>query len=116
LDDLGAKLPEVREKLEKSPHVFALFLSPTGYGLKPVLRVRADASCHKGSFRAVEKHVYELCGVQVDQKCKDSARLCFMSHDPELYVNENAIELEPLPEPGNCRRIFRYGSASPHNC
>jgi hypothetical protein len=28
-DNLGDKLPEIRKKLEASPHVFAIFLSPT---------------------------------------------------------------------------------------
>src|SRR5438067_4448455 len=52
LDSLGARLREVRKKLEASPHVVAVFLSPTGDGLKAVFRVSADASKHAGSFRA----------------------------------------------------------------
>ncbi len=99
LDSLGDKLPEVREKLEASPYVVAVFLSPSGDGLKGVFRVPADASKHAGSFRAAEKHVRDLTGINIDQACKDPARLCFLSYDPEIYVNENAIELAPLPEP-----------------
>jgi hypothetical protein len=110
LDSLGAHLREVRKKLAAaSPHVVAVFLSPTGDGLKAVFRVPADASKHAGSFRAVEKHVRDLTGVQVDQACKDPARLCFMSHDPEIYVNENAREIEPLPEPEKSRFIKNNG-------
>lgn len=98
-DDLGDKLPLVRKKLEKSPHVFAFFLSPSGNGLKAFFRVPADASKHPGSFRAVEKHVRDLCGVQIDESCKDISRLCFMSYDPGLYVNATAREIASLPEP-----------------
>jgi hypothetical protein len=43
LDNLGKRLTEVRAKLAKSPYLFALFTSPTGNGLKAVLRVPADA-------------------------------------------------------------------------
>jgi hypothetical protein len=57
LDSLGERLPFVRETLQASPHVFALFLSPTGDGLKAILRAPAGASNHAGNFRAVEKHV-----------------------------------------------------------
>ena len=64
-----------------------------------MFRVPADASKHAGSYRAVEKHVRELTGVQIDQSGKDIGRLCFMSYDPELYHNPHATELEPLPEP-----------------
>ena len=99
LDELGQELSRVREQLQTSPRLYALFLSPSGNGLKAVFRVRADASKHAGSYRAVEKHVRELTGVQIDQSGKDVSRLCFLSHDPEIYVNENAQELEPLPEP-----------------
>ncbi|MFZ3374804.1 MAG: BT4734/BF3469 family protein, partial [Chthoniobacterales bacterium] len=96
LDDLGEQLPEVWEKLKSSPHLWAMFRSPTGDGLKCVFRVRADAAKHKQSFRAVEEHVHALAGTQVDQACSDVARLCFFSYDPETFVNEAAIELQPL--------------------
>jgi Protein of unknown function (DUF3987)/BT4734-like, N-terminal domain len=98
LDSLG-ELVRIREKLKTSCHLGALYVSPTGHGLKAVFRVPADASKHAASFRAVEQHVRELTGVQIDQACKEPARLCFMSFDPELYHNPNATELEPLPEP-----------------
>ena len=78
LDELGEKLPSVREQLQTSPHLFALFLSPSGNGLKAVFRVPADASKHAGSYRAVEKHVRELTGVQIDESGKDIGRLCFL--------------------------------------
>jgi len=99
IDLLGERLPEVRKKLEASPHVAVAFRSPTGDGLKIWFRVAADAARHEGSFRAIQKHVRELTGVEIDEKSKDLARLCFMSHDPEIYVNENATEIVPLFEP-----------------
>lgn len=79
LDDLGDKLPDIRKKLEASPYVFAFFLSPSGNGLKVVIRVPADASKHAGSFRAAEAHVKQLTGLQIDESGKDVSRLCFMS-------------------------------------
>lgn len=99
LDDLGERVAEVRTKLQKSPHLYAAFLSPTGDGLKVVFRVPTDASKHLASFRAVEKHVRELTNIQIDQACKDVARLCFVSYDPDCYFNPDACEIEPLPEP-----------------
>jgi hypothetical protein len=99
LDSLDGSLPEVREKLSRSPHVWALFTSPGGNGIKAVVRVPADAAKHAGSFRAVEQHVRELTSVQIDQACRDPARLCFLSVDPGVYHNPDAREIEPLPEP-----------------
>ncbi len=113
LDGLGDKLPEVRDKLTKSPYAWSVFLSPSGEGLKAVFKVPADAAKHAGSFRAVQKHVHDLTGVGVDERCKDVARLCFLSYDPEIYVNEDAAEIEPLPEPEKPKPIAVNGELPP---
>jgi P4 family phage/plasmid primase-like protien len=81
-----------------SPSLWALFASPTGDGLKCVFRVIDDAGKHKASFHAVEQHVRQLTGVQLDESCSNVARLCFLSHDPDAYLNDKAIELPPLIE------------------
>jgi hypothetical protein len=100
LDDLGSEaLKAVRPELLTSPYLWALFRSPTGKGLKAIFRVSADRLKHLASFRAVEKHVRDLTGIQIDQSCKDLARLCFVSYDPDCYHNPDAREIEPLPEP-----------------
>jgi VirE-like protein len=109
LDSIGARLAQVREKLKTSPHLFASFISPSGDGLKAVFRVPADSSKHAGSFRAVKREVFRLSGTGVDESAKDMARLCFLSHDPELYINEDATELEPLPEPEPTKVIEEIG-------
>jgi len=106
LDELGSELSRVREQLQTSPDLFALFLSPTGRGLKPVFLVPADASKHAAGFRAVEAHVKQLTGLQIDESCKDVSRLCFMSYDPDLYHDPLATELEPLPEPEKPKTAF----------
>ena len=105
LDALGERVAEVRTKLLSSQHLWALFISPTGDGLKCVFRVPADAEKHEASFRAVERHVRELTGVQVDQKCSDVTRLCFLSHDSDGYLNKEAIELQPLKEIEKSKRV-----------
>jgi hypothetical protein len=109
LDGLNGSLPDARQKLLGSPHAWGVFTSPSGDGLKVVFRVPRDAAKHTGSFRAVEKHVRDLTGVQIDEACKDTARLCFLPYDPELYHNPNATEIEPLPEPERPTRLSSNG-------
>lgn len=87
LDDLGKRISEVRAKLITSPHLFAQFNSPTGTGLKALFRVTADAKKHPSSFRAVEEHIRVLIGIKIDGACKDVSRLCFVSYDPDLWIN-----------------------------
>lgn len=98
LDNLGQRLAEVRGKLATSPHLFALFTSPTGTGLKVVFAVPAEVALHAASFRAIEQHVRDLTGESVDPSCKDLGRLCFVSYDPDAVLNTSAAELRPLSE------------------
>jgi hypothetical protein len=53
LDSLGADLFTVRVSLRLSPHLSAMFLSPSGDGLNVCFAVFGDASRHGDSFRAV---------------------------------------------------------------
>ena len=93
LDHLGDTLNDVRVKLLDSRHLLTVFLSPSGDGLKAAFRVPADAARHAASWRAVREHVLELTGVEIDEKCKDVGRPCFLSHDPDVSVNDAAVEL-----------------------
>ena len=99
LDKLNGELQNARKKLLGSPFLWALFTSPSGEGLKAVFRVPADGTQHRGSYRAVEQHVKQLTGIQIDEACKDPARLCFVSSDPDAYHNPDAQELMHLREP-----------------
>ena len=105
LDKLNGQLRDARARLCGSPYLWGLFTSPSGDGLKAVFRVPPDGDKHRESFRAVERHVKEYTGVQIDQSCKDVARLCFVSYDPDAYHNPQAVEIEPLPEPEKPKAI-----------
>ena len=113
LDDLGENLQDVRAKLQKSPYLWALFVSPTGEGLKAIFRVPANGSKHLASFRGVERHVLDLTGIQIDQACKDVARMCFVSYDHDAYSNSNACELAPLQELRKPQRADAPVSSTP---
>jgi Protein of unknown function (DUF3987)/VirE N-terminal domain len=99
LDNLGGRFADVRTALRRSPYIRAMFASPSGDGLKAVFRVPAEVGKHLASFRAIQQHIRELTGKEIDESGKDVARLCFMSHDPDIDINWNAKEIEPLPEP-----------------
>lgn len=94
LDLLRDRLPEIRATLRDDPHVYALFVSPTGEGLKAIYRVPvcSNAAEYKTAFAAVSSRVEDLTGVEID-KLEDFTRLCFASHDPDACLNPNAVEL-----------------------
>ena len=87
----------VREKMRRDSHVAAYFVSPSGCGLKAVVRIRPSLDSHLASWEAVAKRFRELYGLEVDKSTKDPLRLCFMSYDPDLWIRaEPAEELQPL--------------------
>jgi hypothetical protein len=110
LDGLGAGLPEVRSKLTASRCLQAVFGSPTLTGLKALFRVPADAEKHKSSFSNVRAHVKELTGRDIDEACSDVTRLCFVSYDPDLWINP--AEPEQL---GECTQSPKNTTAQERN-
>src|ERR1051326_7013928 len=88
LDKTGERLDEMRQRLKSDKHVAFGFVSPGGEGLK--LGVVIDGSRHLESFHVVEAYFLDRYNVPIDKKCKDTLRLCFVSYDPELWVNPDA--------------------------
>jgi len=83
-----------RERLMRDPHTFALFASPSGGGLKVLVRVPADPALHRHHFAELVEH---YASPYLDKSGSDPARACFLSHDPELYVNDEATVFAPPP-------------------
>jgi hypothetical protein len=84
------KSKHTKEELKKLPYIFATIISPSG-GLKVVSRIPVvkDDLEYKKYWLALEKE-FSKYSVANDKGCKDVSRLCFLSHDPEMYVNYNA--------------------------
>jgi hypothetical protein len=81
------------------PHTMALFISPSGNGLKVFVQTQATAVTHKDTFLKVQAYYEQLTGLSIDKSGKDFTRLCFMSLDPDLYHNPNSQvfqDLEPI--------------------
>ena len=77
-----------RDMFEKSKYVFAVFVSPSGNGLKVLVKIPADASKHKSYFNALGKFFNNS---HFDTTSKNVSRVCYESYDPSIYVNENSV-------------------------
>jgi len=89
------KIDAVRRDLGGHPSVAFVFLSPSGNGIKAGLCIEGagDPARHKLAFRMAEKIISDLTGLKMDPATKDVQRLCFVSYDPDLYVNHNPTML-----------------------
>ena len=73
--------------------LYAIWQSPSGRGLKGLLRIldkfiHGDANFKK-AFQQVDAYFSKL-GVTIDPTCKDIRRLCFVCSDPDIYINTAA--------------------------
>ena len=69
------------------PYTFICFISPSGNGLKVFIEVNTGAEHHDTAYQQVMEYYQDATGLIADVKCKDITRLCFVSHDPQLYKN-----------------------------
>lgn len=83
-----------RARLQADTLTFALFTSPSGNGFKVLVRVATDKACHRQTFIAL---VERMASPYLDKSGSDPARACFLSWDPEVYVNEGAEVFTPPP-------------------
>lgn len=80
--------------INECTYTFASFISPSGEGIKVFIKVNTNAEQHTTTYNQVANFYRNLSGYDFDPKCKDITRLCFVSYDPELFINENATIFE----------------------
>jgi hypothetical protein len=94
--------PEIYIKLvAANPYTYACFKSPSGKGFKVIVKVSSEAQYHDQAFKQVCEYYENLLNLKADGRCKDISRLCFMSYDPDAYINEDAktFVVHTIPQP-----------------
>ena len=66
------------------------FISPSGSGLKVIVKVDSDLENHRLAFNQVKEYYEKEFGYKVDRSGSDVTRLCFMSSDPKIFINWNS--------------------------
>jgi len=96
------KLIAIRTRVEEIPNTYACFISPSGHGLKILVKVFSQPVYHKVVFNQVKAFYEEQLRasdqadtVQIDPSGKDITRLCFVSWDEMLYLNPSAAIFKP---------------------
>jgi hypothetical protein len=81
-----------KEFLIKLPYVVAVFVSPSGNGIKVVVRI-LDGSKHAQHYASLLKEFPDA-----DISTKDVARACFDCADKDIYTNYSAIAYSKIIE------------------
>ena len=84
-DKLYDTRDEAFEVITNHPSIFACWVSPSGDGLKALLRI-ANPEKHREHFNAIRKEFPAL-----DKSGINVSRVCFESYDPDLWINYEAV-------------------------
>jgi hypothetical protein len=87
---------ELKEKCKKLNYVYSAFITPSGQGLKVLIKTHATPENYRDIESKVASAFQHDTGAIRDNHCKDIARIQFVSHDPEIYINENSSLIQPL--------------------
>lgn len=123
-DLAGADGEEVRDRIGKDPHILAAALSPTGEGVKAIMRIPVCETPdeHKRAFLAADAYMLATYGLSLDKSTKDPGRVCYVTHDPQATSNGATVPLEvakwapeelaevPRPTPAAKREAPRAGT------
>lgn len=90
------ELLQDKERLSRDKYAFSVFISPSGNGLKVLVKIPADPDNHTNYFNALEKH---FNNPHFDKTSKNVSRVCYESYDPLIYINTNSSVWTQAEEP-----------------
>ncbi len=93
----ATSVAKLRDSLGRDPHVFAAFASPTNTGIKALIRIDAETASYKHSMASARTYIQQTYGL-IPDTIDDVQRLCFVSHDPDLVINDSAIALPHIQD------------------
>ena len=95
-DHLGDQFQAWRDTLTAWENTYAIFTSPSGKGLKVLVKIPPVAEDHKAYFDAIAEHWD--CEF-FDKNTSDVSRVCYESYDPDIYINHDALPWLTKAEP-----------------
>src|SRR5678815_3670916 len=79
-DHLGDRLPSFKQRIIADKYTRAAFISPSGDGLKVVVRIPPVAATHHLSCKAL----FDYYKDEALDPFEDVSRVCFESYDPDI--------------------------------
>ena len=88
-------LLEEKERLSKDKYIYSVFISPSGKGLKALVKIPTDKDNHKNYFNSLETY---FDSEYFDTTSKNISRVCYESYDPLIHINELSNTWDTLSE------------------
>jgi len=81
---------ELMEKIRNDKFTFAVWKSPSN-NIKAIVKVKPAKELHLKSFLALQQYYFDSYSIEIDSKCKDISRLCFLNSDNDIFVNKESL-------------------------
>lgn len=101
MDKIGDDITAVKERIFADRFVFAVWISPSGDGLKFLIKSDCPAEDHKNVYNNAVQYFTKEYNVEIDRSGSDVSRLCYVSSDNDLKqkvtfepFNDNSIQLK----------------------
>lgn len=89
------EMNEFRDYLTSDAYVMAVFVSPSGLGLKVIVKIPKDSENHKRYFDALKDYFNTD---NFDTTSKNISRVCYESYDPNIHVNDDSELWDKMAE------------------
>lgn len=94
------ELTGLRNQLKKVPWVLAFFLSPSGDGLKVLVKSMVNTpDDYENCYAQLIEIFQQSFQCQVDESCQEYAKACYASFDPDVYVNQEVQDFPFVYDP-----------------
>lgn len=93
-----------KESLSKDKYVYSVFISPSGNGLKVLVKIPADPENHINYFNSLQSH---FNSPYFDKATKNISRVCYESYDPLIYINNNSFIWDKIEE-ASYNEVIKY--------
>lgn len=94
-----SQLEDIKNTTRLAPYTYASFVSPSGKGLKIIVKVNIAKENHKEAYKQVVDYYEQALNIDIDTSGSDICRLCFVSYDEDCFINSNADTFEVIIKP-----------------
>ena len=84
-----------KQRISMDEHTYSVFVSPSGNGLKVIVKIPQDPENHKNYFNSLERH---FDSKYFDKTSKNISRVCYESYDKDIYINRESKTWETIAE------------------
>ncbi len=90
------ELQNDKERMMKDKYVLSVFISPSGNGIKVLVKIPFDVDNHINYFNSLNTY---FSSPNFDKTSRNVSRVCYESYDPMIYINKNSELWDRIDEP-----------------